>query len=199
MADSDLKEKRKEQIFEAALHCFNETGYDKTSIDSIAGKAALSKGCLFHYFKTKHDLFLELFFYRVNKYFDQMKAYIKKEDSPEDRLRTLVHKAAYFLKENEDFYKFCLEFLSMGVRDHQIRRIMTDFYKSSVGTFREIIDDGVKTGRFQKDLDREKTARAFYLLVMGVFFTYFSVNVDFDIFEQQDYQLNRIIEGIERA
>jgi AcrR family transcriptional regulator len=192
------KEKRKESIFEAALLCFNETGYDKTNSETIAARAGMSKGGLFHYFKSKKQLFLELFQYRVNKYFDQMKSCIKEEDSPEDRLRMLVKEAGLVLKHNVEFYKFCIEFLSMGVRDPEIRDIMTAFYKSSVQTFQSIIHEGVDAGKFEENLDTEKTARAFYLLVTGVFFTYFSINVDFDIFDQQDFQINRIIKGIQK-
>jgi len=193
------KEKRKENIFEAALLCFNETGYDKTNSETIAAKAGISKGGLFHYFKSKKQLFLELFQYRVNKYFEQMKSCIKEEDSPDDRLRILVKEAGLVLKHNVEFYKFCIEFLSMGVRDSEIRDIMTAFYKSSVQTFQSIIHDGVESGKFEENLDTEKTARAFYLLVMGIFFTYFSINVDFDIFDQQDFQINRILKGIQKT
>ena len=125
-----------------------------------------------------------------------MKSCIKEKDSPEIRLQKLVTEAGIFLKKDEKFYKFCIEFLSMGVRDSEIRNIMTDFYKNSVATFRTIIEDGMRSGKFAQDLDAEKTARVFYLLVMGVFFTYFSINVDFDIFKQQDFQINRILKGI---
>ncbi|MEI6127164.1 MAG: TetR/AcrR family transcriptional regulator [Pseudomonadota bacterium] len=196
MKTSKIREKRKEQIFEAAVCCFIENGFDETKLETIAAKAHISKGGLFHYFKSKKDLFLELFQFRVNKYFEEMKTYIKDGDSPEKKLRILIQTAGNFLKQNEDFYKFCLEFLSMGVRDQEIRRVMTDFYKSSLETFHNIIVQGIQTEHFEKDLDSEKTARTFYLLVMGIFFTYFSINVDFDIFEQQDFQINRILKGI---
>lgn len=194
----DKSQKRKEKIFEAALQCFNETGFDKTSSETIAARAQMSKGGLFHYFKSKKQLFLELFHYRVNKYFEQMKSCLKEDDSPEVKLQKLVAEAGKFLKRDEQFYKFCIEFLSMGVRDTEIRDIMTDFYKSSVTTFKNIIEEGVKCGKFEQDIDVEKTARVFYLLVMGVFFTYFSINVDFDIFDQQNFQINRIIKSMKK-
>ncbi len=36
---TDQKQKRKEKIFEAALQCFNETGFDKTNSETIAARA----------------------------------------------------------------------------------------------------------------------------------------------------------------
>ena len=187
------KEKRTEDIFEAALQCFNEAGYEATTMESIALKANISKGGLYHYFGSKRELFLDLFRYRVNKYFYEMKSYLKKEDTPEQRIRTLVKKAGQILKRNEDFYRFCLEFLSKGARDEEIRKIMTDFYKDCVGTFRELVDEGIRKGNF-KEIDSEKAARAFYFLVMGVYFTYFSVDPDFDVIEQHSFHIDNILQ-----
>jgi AcrR family transcriptional regulator len=198
MDNTFLKEKRKELIFEAALVCFTEKGYEGTTMEAIINAAGMSKGGLYHYFKSKRELFLELFHFRVNRYFEQMKTYIIQDDSPEERLKKLILKAGEILKQNEDFYKFCLEFLAMGVRDQEIRRTMTDFYRSSLETFKGIIEDGIKADNFESDLDSEMTARAFYLLVMGVFFTYFSIDVDFDILAQQNFQISRILNGIKK-
>ena len=197
MQNIELKEKRKEDIFEAAVYCFNEKGYAATTMESIAEKARMSKGGLYHYFGSKKELFLELFSYRVNKYFNEMKSYVNKNDSPEEQLRTIVRKAGQILKRNEDFYRFCLEFLSMGVRDHEIRKVMTAFYKNSVETFRQLVEEGVEVGDFRK-IDTEKAARAFYFLVMGVYFTYFSVDSDFDIIDQHSFHINNMIRSMKK-
>jgi TetR/AcrR family transcriptional regulator, cholesterol catabolism regulator len=197
MYSQEALQKKKEMIFEAALSCFNEAGYDKTSIDSIAQKAGISKGGLYHYISSKKELFLELFDYKVNRYFEQMKAYTSKDQPPEEQLRILVAKAGEILKENEDFYRFCLEFLSMGVRDAEIRHVMTNFYKSSIATFKDIIDEAIRTGRFAA-VDSSKVARSLYLAVMGAFFTYFSVDVDFDLTDQHDFELNNILNSLQK-
>ncbi len=189
------KIRRIEDIFEAALQCFNEAGFSSTTMESIAAKANISKGGMYHYFSSKKDLFLNLFRYRMNKYFDEMKSYLDKDDSPEQRIRTLVKKAGQILKQNEDFYRFCIIFLSQGVRNKEIRTIMTDFYKDSVGTFKSLLEEGIEKGHFKK-IDTEKAARAIYFLVMGVYFTYFSVDTDFDIIDQHSFHINNILKSI---
>ena len=197
MPRGEEKENRKEKIFDAAVRCFNEKGYHETTIDTIAAKAKISKGGVYYHFKSKKDLFLELFHYRVNKYFDQIKAYIKEEDNPETRLLMFIYKSSRILKQNEDFFKFCLEFLSMGVREREIRKVMTIFYKDSINTFKHLIEEGIKEGKFRA-IDADKTARAVYFLFMGVFFTYYSVNVDFDLVEQHTFQINNILKAIKK-
>jgi len=193
-----LKEKRVEDIFEAALQCFNETGYTATTMTSIASKAHISKGGMYHYFESKRALFLHLFRYRVNKYFDEMKSYMKKEDTPEQRIRTLVRQAGQILTRNEDFYKFCLEFLSMGTRDAEIRKIMTAFYRDCIGTFKDLVEEGIGTSNF-KEIDSEKAARAIYFLVMGVYFTYFSIDPDFDVTEQHSFHIDNILKTMKNG
>jgi len=107
----DIKTRRKEEIFAAALRCFNERGYAETSISMVADRAHISKGGMYHYFRTKHELFLELFLYRVKRYSEQLRTYVQKADRPEKRLQILIQKAGQLLEKNEDFYRFCLEFL----------------------------------------------------------------------------------------
>lgn len=195
--DDVQKEKRKEKVFKAAVWCFNKRGYYETTIDAIAAKAKVSKGSIYYYFRSKKELFLELFHYRVNRYFDQIKAYIQEGQSPDERLRMFINKSSQFLKENEDFFRFCLEFLSMGVREPEIREVMTIFYKDSIETFKQLLEEGVQSGRF-RDLGSDRVARTIYFLFMGVFFTYFSVNVDFDLNKQHKFHINNILTALKQ-
>ena len=191
------KEKQKEKIFKAAVTCFNEQGYYETTIDAIAARLHVSKGLIYYYFDSKKELFLELFQYRVGRYFEQIKKYIRGEKQPDVRLKMFINKSSEILAENEDFFKFCLEFLSLGVREPEIRDVMTVFYKDSINTFQQLLEEGVKSGRF-KDLGSEKVARTIYFLFMGVFFTYFSVNVDFDLYKQHNFHINNILAAIKK-
>jgi len=191
------KEKQKEKIFKAAVTCFNEKGYYETTIDAIATKVQVSKGLIYYYFNSKKELFCELFQYRVGRYFEQIKKYIEGEKYPDVRLKMFINKSSEILKENEDFFKFCLEFLSLGVREPEIRDVMTVFYKDSINTFKQLLEEGVQSGIF-KDLGSDRVARTIYFLFMGVFFTYFSVNVDFDLYKQHNFHINNILAAIKK-
>ncbi len=52
---------KKKLILNAALELFVKNDIDKTSTLSIAKKAEISNGTLFHYFPTKNDLIIELY------------------------------------------------------------------------------------------------------------------------------------------
>ena len=196
MTRKDIKIQRKEDIFAAALQCFNAHGYAETSIGMIAQKAGISKGGMYHYFTAKRELFLELFLYKVKQYHsEELKAYLFKIDDPEKRLRVLLNETIHMLKKNEGFYRFCLEFLSMGARDKEIRKVMTEFYHGTVEIFQHMVNEGVDAGKFTT-IEAQQIARVLYILVMGTFFTYFSIDIDFDIDEQVSFQTNFVMKAI---
>ena len=50
-------ERRRLAVLNAAGECFGEEGYQRCSVDSIAERAGVSKGLVFHFFKSKRGLF----------------------------------------------------------------------------------------------------------------------------------------------
>ena len=56
-----LPEERQDLIRNSAMVEFGEGTFKKTSADSIAKRAGVSKALLFHYFKDKRELYLYLF------------------------------------------------------------------------------------------------------------------------------------------
>lgn len=55
-----LPEEKKERIIAASIGEFADHGYDRASTDAITSRAGISKGLLFHYFKSKKNLYLYL-------------------------------------------------------------------------------------------------------------------------------------------
>src|SRR3546814_6257739 len=47
-------------ILNAAATIFNERGYAATSIDDVADRLGASKGRIYHYYRSKTDIFLDL-------------------------------------------------------------------------------------------------------------------------------------------
>jgi AcrR family transcriptional regulator len=57
----NLIDDKKTNIFQAALKVFSQYGFDKASTVEIASFAGVSKGLVFHYYKNKHNLFMEVY------------------------------------------------------------------------------------------------------------------------------------------
>lgn len=52
---------KKEQIITAATQLFSEKGFDKTSMNEICEAAEVSKGLVYHHFKSKDEILKEIF------------------------------------------------------------------------------------------------------------------------------------------
>lgn len=71
----NLNQEKKEKILNACIQEFLEKGYDKASTNSIIREAGISKGILFHYFKSKQGLFFYLLDYCLKKFMDEFQKY----------------------------------------------------------------------------------------------------------------------------
>lgn len=56
-----IKEASREKILRAAFKLFAQKGYSTTSVESIAQKARISKGLVYHYFDGKEDILKGIF------------------------------------------------------------------------------------------------------------------------------------------
>jgi AcrR family transcriptional regulator len=110
----DKKEERVNEIIEAAIVEFIEKGYENASMESIAKRANLSKGGLYHHFKSKTEI---LFFVNL-KFLEPVQSFISQIETSSsiiDGLKQYIsnyltywisHKrelSLYFLIMNESF------------------------------------------------------------------------------------------------
>jgi AcrR family transcriptional regulator len=56
--NQEILDKRKEQILEASLEEFSQKGFSGTKISDIVKRAEISQGLLYHYYKSKDELYL---------------------------------------------------------------------------------------------------------------------------------------------
>lgn len=57
---AEIREERKHQILEAALHVFAEDSYHGSSMAAVAKRAKVSKGLIYNYFKSKEEILISL-------------------------------------------------------------------------------------------------------------------------------------------
>ncbi len=96
-AKESKQEAKKQQIMSVAVELFAEHGFYKTTTAMIAHAAGVTQPYIFHFFKTKEELFLAVLehgFTEIGKTFQQVTA-------PPDRLQLLMGQAfAQLLEKN---------------------------------------------------------------------------------------------------
>lgn len=101
---------KKEHIFNTALILFVENGFHGTPTSKIAKEAGVANGTLFHYFKTKEDLIIELYlFLKMNMKGTSLNK-ASNEDSFKNAFKILYLDFVYGIKDNPLCFKFISQF-----------------------------------------------------------------------------------------
>jgi len=151
-----MKEKRDirlNKIIEAAINEFIEKGYEAASMESIARRAALSKGGLYHHYKSKAEVL-----YAVNLKFlepvTKMISGIEAEDSLDEGLSGFI--SDYLRYWNDHRVELMLYFRTMN--ESFGNKMIMDLYRESAAGMFDYLESVFFRGR-EIDLFKEHNAR----------------------------------------
>ena len=136
------------QIVEAALRCFVELGYSRTTTTAIADKAGLSRGAMLHHFPSKIDIVRAAVEHLHAK---RLKAFKKSIDRlARDEMRAGKALEAYFEHVRHPMYVAFLELWVAARTDPELAAILApaqesferEWYRTAVDLFPEWRDSG---------------------------------------------------------
>lgn len=146
--DAALVAARREQIAETALHFFMTRGYHATTVREIAQAVGLSVGSLFNYFRSKEQI--------LHFIYDQAHTPIEAEveevlrelaGDPETALRVALDRYLGLIDRFQDHVVLVYqEFKSL---DSRAKRLVLDRERRIMGVFAQIVEAGVRHGRFK--------------------------------------------------
>jgi len=74
-----LDKERKIQIIKAAVKRFTKHGLNKTTLDEVARDLRIGKATIYHYFKSKEDLYYKTLNYEISLYLEEIKLILNNE------------------------------------------------------------------------------------------------------------------------
>ena len=161
------RENRKNQILNAAFEVFVKKGYAKTTMDDIVESSKLSKGALYHYYKSKKELFLSLIdhweIYTFKDFYDKK----SQDKKASDILRFFGENVINTLNEKKHAYIAEIEFRAMSNQDAEIKKRSNILYGKLLELFEKVVKKGIKENEF-KDLDIRKTSMAFLAIFQSI-------------------------------
>jgi AcrR family transcriptional regulator len=111
-AENDrIRQATSEHILKTALSLFCDKGYYATSIEEIAKQAQISKGLLYHYFKSKAEVLSALVDLRIDEVLLVMNA-AKAQPTPAEQIRHIVEGALADVERQPDVFRFYLNLFS---------------------------------------------------------------------------------------
>ncbi|WCO67635.1 TetR/AcrR family transcriptional regulator [Iamia majanohamensis] len=96
---------KREDVLEAADHCFYEHGIAATGVDAIAEAAGVSKRTLYNHFPSKDDLLEHYLSWREERWRRRLDEALDGVEDPVDRI--LVYFDVYFASLEGDAFRGC--------------------------------------------------------------------------------------------
>ncbi len=163
-----IRDERREQILQAALRVFGHKGYAPAKISDIAATAGLSHGLVYHYFKSKDQIFAELVKIALEGSSGTFKTAFEAPGSPWERIRTMTEMIVPAAYEGIGPYYFNIMFEAMisdavpqEVKDMVIKN--APYYEYLV----PLIIEGQKEGQVAED-NPLQLATAYLSLIQGM-------------------------------
>lgn len=161
----DNAKEARELIIDAGRDIFARYGYKKTTMDDIAKAARKGKSSLYHYFKSKEDVFGAVVEKEANELKAELLRAIKAEITPQEKLR------AYVITRMEAFQRFANLYCAFRDEypesDNFINGFREQYDQFESGLYKEILREGVSRDVFEiHDLDL--TAYAMVIAAKGL-------------------------------
>ena len=192
------KEKKKTEILKAAFSIFASKGYYKAKMSDIAEEAKIGRGTIYEYFKTKEDLFVNLFLNMMEEVDINHTSEISTDADPARKLELLFERSTDSYKSSETIHLILMEFLS-EVRRGKMEEKYNLKFKEMYSRYREkvgaIIKEGIKTGLFKK-ADPEACAAIIIAVIEGLMFQWMSDPASFDYSKIREAFTTTLIDGL---
>lgn len=163
----NIDSEKEDRIINAATRVFSENGYEKASTNAIVKEAKISKGILFHYFKSKKELYISLYEYLSELFTDKI---YEKVDWHEHDIFITIRSVTLIKFELFSVYPDLINFLTSAFSEEapevkdDIEKYKEKMVQSSFATLFSNID----TSKFKDGIDVKKSINIIYWTFEGI-------------------------------
>lgn len=189
----DYKDDVKEIILNVAKNIFSKYGFKKTTMEEIAQATRKGKSSIYHYFKSKEDIFKAIVEKEAGTLNLAITQAISKEGTPEKKLRAYILIRMKTISQLTNLYSALkdeyLEYYSF------IEQVREKYDTDEVNIITEILTNGVDNGNFEIE-DIKMTSFAVVTALRGLEIPFFINNTYSNTEKRFEGLLNVLFYGI---
>lgn len=182
------------KIQSTALSLFNQEGFENVSVEEIAQAAGCSVGNIYHYFKSKDELAIQVTQMVDQAYTELEEAYLAdKTTSGRDKLLDFVGKSLEISARDEVLYKAFihgLRYPEQGVLQKSDKRV---YYR----VLRELVDQCQQEGSIHPSRDPDEVVEELVVLHRGTLFEWRIYREGFDVARQGRRMADALLRGLQ--
>lgn len=178
---------KKDLITASALRVMTQKGYYGSTMDDIVLDSKMSKGAIYHYYKSKKEVYLGVIESLETKY-TQVFAEVNTEKNNKRKLKKLFTIVGSQLDKDPTFFKSFSTFWSISRHDDDFRKAIQKMYNRFQKFIELIIIEGIENKEFKSILDPKISSLSLILNIEGVFW--------FTLFESKDLDAEKYIDQV---
>lgn len=102
-----MREERKAQIRSEALQQFASKGLFATKIKEIAEGAGIAQGLIYHYYKSKEEIYVELISNALDKMNEAVEQLQEMAMPAHEKIQAVIRQILYTIESSKDFNQTC--------------------------------------------------------------------------------------------
>lgn len=169
MKNSDRRKNTIRQLLDATKELLRDKSCHAITLKDIMEQSRLSKGAIFHYVKSKDEIFawvLEERLEAVNEHFEEEVA--SSLDKTFDGPMLAISNSMAGLEDSHEVTNKVLLYMLGKENEPEIAKVLEHFHERSVSVSRQWIITGQKYGVIQETVNPDETAELFVLLSLGL-------------------------------
>ena len=187
---SAFKKEKEEAILEAALKIIKDKGFHRARMSDIAKAANISYGLVYHYFKTKEDLFEAILYRWWDSLFQLMKDINEAQSDVQMKLRHIIDHFLDTYQDNPELVNIFITEISRSTSNLTADRL--DYFTKFMSLTEAVITEGQENETLRKDFK----ARYLTYIFLGALDAFDSTMVLADQNIKGNAQKKRIAESI---
>ena len=138
----------RQRIVEAAISIAAQSGFSRTTTKEIAKKAKCSEGIIYHYFKSKNELFFAIIKENAEEFLGQLRMQLKEIKEAEDKLERLIDFHFYYFTGKINIFQILFGKAADATVPfpYLLKAVILPYQQTIEG----IIRQGIDSGEFRK-------------------------------------------------
>ncbi|TKJ90705.1 TetR/AcrR family transcriptional regulator [Paenibacillus sp. CFBP13512] len=168
MKQEERREQTIKKLLDTVKSLVNEKGCNSITMQDIMERSELSKGAIFHYIKSKDELFIWVLQERLEETNRQFRNEVNEKEQSFSEPMKRISESITFYENPEDATNKILLYL-LGKEDQpMIAEALKEYYERTVALSQEWIEIGQQHGVISPSIDSHQMADMFVLLTMGI-------------------------------
>ena len=152
-----MKDDKRERIRAAAAECLARFGYEKTTMEDIAGLVGLNKASLYYYYKNKEAIFTEVVIQEARQFINALQARIGGVSGCRQRILAYLTERLHYYQQVVNLHNLSVDTLNRV--QPAFKALYQSVLEREITFLRQILERGVQSGEI-RDCHPEHLARA---------------------------------------